>query len=146
MRIRNKRNMKLAAMLLCFLVIGVASADIMSRYLTWNLQVDDADYVLSWETPEPTSMNVLDSLSFTLRLEGPDHNDFYILFKVVNMPIDGAYHDIELTQEGKTPQTPDANGEIIFVSGLVGGMKLFPFEMTIGVPGAWQFTFVMQTA
>ncbi|GAH23879.1 unnamed protein product, partial [marine sediment metagenome] len=34
MRIRKSKQMKVAALLLCFALIGVASADLMSRYLT----------------------------------------------------------------------------------------------------------------
>jgi len=137
--------MKLSALFICFVLIGVVSADLMSRALTWDFQVDDADYAIYWDTSEPTSMSVLETVSFTLRLEGPDLPSFYFVFKVVGLPAGASYSDVVLTLIGDSSHIPDVNGEVIIGIGMAGGTKFLSFELSLNEPGAWQFIFVMQT-
>jgi len=150
MRIRRKQKLKLLAGFLAISLIGVASADLLSRALMWNLQVDDAEYVLSWETAELTSMSVLASESFTLRIAGPDNAGVKLLFIVESMPVGATYDDLELNiMDGVTifaNLIPDINGEAESPAiAISGGFNLIDFEVSIDIAGAWQFTFVLIT-
>jgi len=137
--------MKLVSLLVCFSLIGVVSADLLSRSLTWDLQVDDAAYAIYWDTAEPASMSVLETVAFTLRLEGPDIISFELVFRVSSLPAGASYSDVVLTVVGDGAHTPDVNGEVITALGMTGGVKTISFELAVDYTGAWQFIFVMQT-
>ena len=142
--------MKLIAVLLCISLIGVASADLLSRAMMWDLQVDDAQYVMSWETPEITSMSVLASELFTLRITGPDNPSVILLFIVESMPVGAIYDDLSLSiMDGPivfAALLPDINGEAPSPAiAISGGFNLIDFEIAIDAPGVWQFSFVLIT-
>jgi len=53
MRIRNKKKMKLTALLLCLSLFTVAAAALLSNTLTTQLSVDDPNYIIAWGTAGP---------------------------------------------------------------------------------------------
>ena len=67
MRIRNKRKLKFLALFLSLSLITLASAELLSRQLAWNLESSEPDYTITFGEAPPVNMIVgVGGLDFSL--------------------------------------------------------------------------------
>ncbi len=88
-KIKGEKKTKIAALLLCFVLVGVASAQLLSNMLTFTLIVEEPAWLLEWGTPgQPTDMQTIDIQDFQLLISTGEPTPLYgsFIFVITSLP------------------------------------------------------------